>query len=57
MRACFCLETRLNKFYHISAQMGISCVKCVLEKIEKQILKTHSLLNFLDTLSIYRRLN
>ena len=30
MCACFCLETRLNKFFHTSAQMGISCIKCVL---------------------------
>ena len=54
MCACFCLETGINKFFHTSAQMGISCMKCVL-KFEKQILKTHSLLNFSDILSIYYR--
>ena len=50
MCACFCLETGLNKFLYTSAQMGISCIKCVLEEVsfEKQILKTYSQLNFLD---------
>ena len=55
MCACFCLETGLNKFYHTSAQMGISCIKYVWKKFEKQILKTHSLLNFLDISSIFCR--
>ena len=35
MCACFCLETGLNKFFHTSAQMGISCIKCVLEEFWK----------------------
>ena len=39
MCASFCLETRLNKFFHTSAQMGISCIKCVLE----EFCKTNSL--------------
>ena len=30
---CFWLETGLNKFFQkISAQIGISCIKCVLEE-------------------------
>ena len=32
MYACFCLETGLNQFFHTSAQMRISCIKCVLEE-------------------------
>ena len=55
MCACFCLEIGLNKFFHASAQMGISCIKCVLEEVWKQILKTHNSLNFLNILSIYYR--
>ena len=35
MCACFCLETGLYKFFHTSAQMGISCIKCVLEEVGK----------------------
>ena len=35
MRACFCLETGLNKFFHKSAQMGILCIKYVLEEVWK----------------------
>ena len=31
----FCLTTGLNKFYHTSIQMGISCIKCVLEELWK----------------------
>ena len=27
MRACFCLAAGLNKFFHKSAQMGISYIK------------------------------
>ena len=33
MCAYFCLETGLNKLFHTCAQMGISCMKCVLKKI------------------------
>ena len=29
MYACFCMATGLNKFFHTGAQMGISCIKCV----------------------------
>ena len=32
---CFCLTTGLYKFYHMSAQMGIPCIKCVLEELWK----------------------
>ena len=32
MCAFFGSETGLNKFYHTNAQMGISCLKCVLEE-------------------------
>ena len=35
MCACFYLETGFNKFFHTSAQMGISCIKCVLEDVWK----------------------
>ena len=35
MFACFCLATGLNKFFHKSAQMGISCINCVLEEFWK----------------------
>ena len=38
MCAGFCLETGHNKFFHTSAQMDISCIKCVLE----EFLKTNS---------------
>ena len=55
MCACFCLETGLNKFFYTSAQMGISCIKCVLEVVLKASSQTHSRLNFLDILSIYYR--
>ena len=37
MGACFRLETGLNKFFHTSAQMGTSCIKCVLEEFWKKI--------------------
>ena len=51
MCACFCLETGLNKFFDTSAHMGISCIKCDLEKVEKQILKAQSLyLSILHTI-------
>ena len=33
---CFCfLVTGLNKFFRTSAEMGISCIKCVLEEVFK----------------------
>ena len=35
MCAYFCLETRLNKFFRKSTQMGILCIKCVLEEVRK----------------------
>ena len=35
MCACFCFATGLNKFFHTSAQMGISCIKRVMEKNKK----------------------
>ena len=35
MCACFSLETWLNKFYHTSDQMGISCIKCVMKEFWK----------------------
>ena len=53
--ASFFLETGINKFFHTSAQMGISCIKYVYEEFGKQILKFHSRLKFLEILSIYRR--
>ena len=31
--AWFCLTIGHNKFYHTSAQMGIPCIKCVLEEL------------------------
>ena len=33
MRACFCLVTGLNKFFHTSAQMGFTYIECVLEEV------------------------
>ena len=33
--ACFCLTTGLSKFYHTSAQMGISCINCVQEELRE----------------------
>ena len=44
-----------NKFFHTSAQMGISFIKCVLEEVWKQNLKIQRGLHFLDILSIYYR--
>ena len=35
MCACFYLETGPNKFFPTSAQMGISCIKCVLGEVRK----------------------
>ena len=29
------LTTGLNKFHHTSVQMGIACIKCVLEDLSK----------------------
>ena len=37
MCASFCLGTGLNKFFQKSAQMGISCFKCILEEFRKAI--------------------
>ena len=31
----FCLTTGLYKFYHTSAQMGVPCIKYVLEELWK----------------------
>ena len=35
-RAYFCFTAGLNTFYHTSAQMGIPCIKCVLEELRKR---------------------
>ena len=35
MCACFCLETELNKFFHKSTHLGMSCIKSILEEIWK----------------------
>ena len=35
LSAYLCLKTGLYKFYHTSAQMGIPCIKCVLEELWK----------------------
>ena len=54
--ACFCLTIWVNKFYHSSAQMGIPCIKCVLEKLLKtnsQNSKSTQVLTLIDSLSIY----
>ena len=40
--ACFCLTTGLFKFYHTSAQMGIPCIKWVLDKFSKLTVDTSS---------------
>ena len=50
-----CLTPGLYKFYHTSAQMGIPCIKCVLEELWKTILKTHKRHKFLNSSRIYRR--
>ena len=48
MCACFCVATGIDNLFHASTQMGISCIKCVLEEFSNQILKNHTRLKFLD---------